>query len=434
MNRLIIFTLICFLLVPTGAIGKEKQCPYKDKLLTQVEFDKILQIHNEWVDEIEFESTLEFGEWVNFLAFNDDQRRAKLCGANLKNISLSKDLLMGADLSGANLEGLNLESKDFSHVDLSDAFMANTNLTSAGFYRTNLSNVDFSKSRMREALFIHSDLTAARMKEVDLSFSTFRDSDLSMVNLWRANLADVVFRNVDLSGARMHFAVLDNATIYEPMVGQLPDLPNMSLAKGLHKMTYLDSPSALVELRNAFRMNGFNEEDRQLTYAIKQRENAIPVLDEPKITNYLEKYFNKLLFEYTVKWGLEPGRALKILSFLVLVFWIPYAWVLYKPTSDGIWKHWHSDRARQDLGNNGPELLKLGFFSSLKYGFYFSLLSAFHFGWRDLNVGNWIMRIQTREFSLSATGWARALSGLQSLISLYLVAIWALSYFGKPFG
>jgi hypothetical protein len=64
---------------------------------------------------------------------------------------------------------------------------------------------------------------------------------------------------------------------------------------------------------------------------------------------------------------------------------------------------------------------------------YFSLLSAFHLGWRELNVGTWITRVQQRHYTLSATGWVRAVSGLQSLLSVYLLALWALTYFGRPF-
>jgi hypothetical protein len=64
---------------------------------------------------------------------------------------------------------------------------------------------------------------------------------------------------------------------------------------------------------------------------------------------------------------------------------------------------------------------------------YFSMLSAFHLGWRELNVGSWITRMQGRNYTLSATGWVRSVSGLQSLLSVYLLALWALTYFGRPF-
>jgi len=62
---------------------------------------------------------------------------------------------------------------------------------------------------------------------------------------------------------------------------------------------------------------------------------------------------------------------------------------------------------------------------------YTSILSAFHIGWRDLNVGSWIARMQPREYTLRATGWVRLVSGLQFLISVYLLALWVVTYFGK---
>ena len=65
--------------------------------------------------------------------------------------------------------------------------------------------------------------------------------------------------------------------------------------------------------------------------------------------------------------------------------------------------------------------------------FYFSLLSAFSLGWRALNVGTWIARVQSREYVLRATGWVRTVSGIQSLLSVYLLALWVLTYFGRPF-
>jgi hypothetical protein len=63
----------------------------------------------------------------------------------------------------------------------------------------------------------------------------------------------------------------------------------------------------------------------------------------------------------------------------------------------------------------------------------FSILSAFQIGWHDLNVGNWISRIFPYEYTLRATGWVRAIAGVQGLVSVYLLALWALTYFGRPF-
>jgi len=64
---------------------------------------------------------------------------------------------------------------------------------------------------------------------------------------------------------------------------------------------------------------------------------------------------------------------------------------------------------------------------------FFSLLSAFQIGFREFSIGTWLTRTQPRNFGLEATGWVRTLSGLQSLLSVYLLAMWLLTYFGRPF-
>jgi len=69
----------------------------------------------------------------------------------------------------------------------------------------------------------------------------------------------------------------------------------------------------------------------------------------------------------------------------------------------------------------------------LLIGLYFSLLSAFSPGWRELNVGTWIARVQPREYVLRAPGWERTVAGIQSFLSVYLLALWVLTYFGRPF-
>ncbi len=47
-------------------------------------------------------------------------------------------------------------------------------------------------------------------------------------------------------------------------------------------------------------------------------------------------------------------------------------------------------------------------------------------------MGSWIGRMQTREYALRATGWVRVVSGVQSLTSVYLLALWTLVYFVRP--
>jgi hypothetical protein len=65
---------------------------------------------------------------------------------------------------------------------------------------------------------------------------------------------------------------------------------------------------------------------------------------------------------------------------------------------------------------------------------FFSLMSAFNIGFRDINFGRWLRLLTRREFDIKAVGWTRVVAGWQALISVYLIALWLLTYFGRPFG
>jgi len=46
------------------------------------------------------------------------------------------------------------------------------------------------------------------------------------------------------------------------------------------------------------------------------------------------------------------------------------------------------------------------FLRILRLGLYFNLVSAVRLSWKELKVGNWISRIQKKEYTLRPTGWA----------------------------
>lgn len=168
----------------------------------------------------------------------------------------------------------------------------------------------------------------------------------------------------------------------------------------------------------------------------------------------LESLFNLVCFEWPCQYGMNPGRPLEILGLGLFLFTLPYLLALRtRDPETGIWVILPSDRVLdRKLGDRPFKLTfrlpsppfpeKRGYrfkgrlwrgLRGLRLAFYFSLLSAFNIGWRELNVGTWITRIQKREYNLRATGWVRMLSGIQALLSVYLLALWALTYFGRPF-
>ena len=65
---------------------------------------------------------------------------------------------------------------------------------------------------------------------------------------------------------------------------------------------------------------------------------------------------------------------------------------------------------------------------------FFSAMSAFNIGFREINFGRWIRLLTRREYDIKARGPVRVVAGFQSLVSVYLIALWFLTYFGRPFG
>jgi hypothetical protein len=75
----------------------------------------------------------------------------------------------------------------------------------------------------------------------------------------------------------------------------------------------------------------------------------------------------------------------------------------------------------------------LGIIRAIMFGIFFSLISAFSVGYKEVDVGRWIERISPKQETLRATGWMRTVSGFQGLVSFYLLVLWILTYFGRPF-
>ena len=88
---------------------------------------------------------------------------------------------------------------------------------------------------------------------------------------------------------------------------------------------------------------------------------------------------------------------------------------------------------RQEIGGDDPVQLNPTNSNIVENALYFSIISAFHVGWHEINIGTWISRLNPHEYTLRATGWVRSLSGFQSLVSIFLIALAFLTYFGDPF-
>jgi uncharacterized protein YjbI with pentapeptide repeats len=379
---------------------------FAGRSLDDSQLREVLKQHSEWYAEVHqrsemlrnLEPTDGKGFWrlkIVILTESEalDPRRANLCGARLNKAELARVNLQFADLSEATLSHANLKEANLSAADLSGAALLFATLTGA----------ELSNSR----------LIGASLHKADLEGASLMSARLNRADLSQANLRNARFLGADVEGVQ-----------YRPQTGALPELSDIAGARNLDAMSVLQSQSA-VELRDALAKGGFTESARLLTYAI--RHQGLKLLPLP------EYYFNYVLFDLPSRFGASPGRPLRILFFLIYLFAIPYLFALTRKQGAGIWKVWSRERVVKSTGLDEPLRLNPRGVQRVTTALYFSLLSAASIGWRDLNLGNWLTRIQADEYTLRATGWVRSVSGIQSLLSVYLFALWALTYFGRPF-
>jgi uncharacterized protein YjbI with pentapeptide repeats len=407
---------------PRPCMGQVKcSGKYSDGLKpSPAELAEILKQHAAWVKDVSVDGW-QRGELVN-AKLDHDQRRADLCDANLEEAQFTTTELTGADLIHANLMGAHMQGAHLNMADLSDA---------------NLEDADLTDAHLN-----HANLADANLVMMDLSGTDLSYADLSGADLIGAHLEGADLSYAHLSGAKLLGAHLEDANLeFDP--DSAPKAPDVYDAD-LQLATFREQPAGLAKLRSEFKDLGMRTQENQLTYAIRRSElKRVSYPDDPTsdyVHSWFERYFNTIFFDWTCQYGMSPGRPLLIVAALVVILSIVYMVAQIHPgPNGGIWAVWDEHRIKQTEGSKEPQQLTGGFpsersqMSILLLALYFSLLSALRIGWSGLNFGTWISRMQPREYELHATGWVRVISGIQSLISVYLVALAILTYFGTPF-
>ena len=359
--------------------------------------------------------------------------RANLCNANLMHCNLENVTLAGAQLNGAFLMSAKLNGVSLRVAELNGAMLVSASLNKANLVAAELNGANLNSTELNGA-----DMSAAKLNDALLHESHLDNADLQAVKLKNASL-----EGVSMTGARLAYADLTGAT-YSPDSAGPPD-SFIAGIKGLATVTFPPGREiGLVQLRDLLQKAGLRELEREATFAIEHGRTRHAMADwTDKPGDAVEGIFRMMAFDWTTGYGLYPSHALKTIALvwllLIPVYFCPIRFTPKQPTTGGIFQVWPSDRIESHRGNvslnKSPNVSRLqsGTLAALGRAAYFSLLAAFRIGWRDLNVGTWIERIQPEEYMLRATGWVRVVSGLQSLLSVYLLAIWALTYFGRPF-
>jgi uncharacterized protein YjbI with pentapeptide repeats len=405
-------------------------------LINEKDLEKILQEHMKWHEDLLSEKNV-LQERVYETAKNElENHRAFLDGADLRHAHLGKAMLKGAYLSGTDLTFAYLHEADLSETDLRGA-----NLLAAQLVEANL-----SEANLAEASLKHAELRHAELRFSDLSRADLRGADLRLADLSGASLSFADLREADLRQAYLSGADLSSADLREA------NLRGTNLRNARLEGVNLKSAIGLPELRDSFRKAGFRDNERLVTYHIKliqwEKSGLGGFLDR------IESLFNLIFFELTCQYGMKHGGPLIILGFLIVYFASFYTFALRSGNQKtGIWLILSKESVSKTAIYERPfklttkfpaRSLPIGFLNKIRLkifcwcrivriGIYFSLLSAVSIGWREINTSYWITRLQRRDYTLKANGWVRTLAGIQSLLSIYLMLLWALTTFGRPF-
>jgi uncharacterized protein YjbI with pentapeptide repeats len=342
-------------------------------------------------------------------------------------------------LPDLDLHGATLTRWDLSDVDLGRANLANATLSWLVAHQAG-----FSDARFNYAHIFRCNFTEAYFESADLSFADCIDSDFS-----GARLIKTVFRHARIRGGYFKDADLSLADLtevsYEPKLNSIPYIPSLATTRGLSELRFETSAAALVELRGALRDAGLRQQEREVNYSI-QRQRWRNAKESHRV---IEPWFQYVFFDLTCKYGMDPGLPLRILGAGIFVFAIPYLIaILFRKRlkQSGIWAVRIKETVNKPERKTRPLIVAFcpwtastwgeklrAAFRAVRAAIFFSLLSAFSIGFREINVRSWISRLQSREYTLRGTGWVRGLAGFQSLLSVYLLGLWILTYFGRPF-
>lgn len=240
-----------------------------------------------------------------------------------------------------------------------------------------------------------------------------------------AVLDGVRFIDVSMNSVRLRSATLPGV-VFEPIRWSLTNPQDLWRSPDLGTLKYESSPHALLKLRTELRDAGLRRGERELTYVI---EKAATAQAHP-----VERTFRWIAFDITSGYGRSPARPLLVLIVLIPIFAIVYLVPIRTQTRAAV----SCVPPDPKLGIPGEiaeiERVQARGVRACGRALQFSLLSAFHIGWRELNIGSWIARLQPGIYRMTCSGWVRTVAGTQSLISVYLLALSVLSYFGRPFG
>jgi len=362
--------------LPLLAKPGETEWVWKDAegtILSLADLKRIVSRHQLWIAKAQKANVSNWREAS--ISYGRDPDRARLFAADLRRANLNDLDLRGVDLTAANLSG-------------------------ASFLNTNLRGAGLESARLVGTVFLGADLT-----EADLA-------------------------NADLSGALLYHADLRGAR-YEP--SQNPAPQEIAFAKNLGRVWFSVNVASLAKLKQALRDSGFHAAERQVIAALHRHDAA---------------WWETVLFDWTTEFGSNSARPLGILLALWLLCSLLYVSFMHWSKVSGLYvvgkRIRGSSEVTQGMRIRPKAIAKGGCWKYtqrfvkeecrlVRTAAFFSLMSTFNIAFSNVHFGRWLRLLMRREYDLKATNWARTVAGWQALISVGLIALTLLTYFGRPF-
>lgn len=369
---------------------------------SRADLDTILARHEKWANKLhatvdkhrdKAETKEEVRAWIleiihelkplllidSLKQFNKDISRLK---EDTTRAVLTRAILIGADLQFVNLTGANLYGAVLIEADLT---------------KTNLTCADLRFVQFQGAELIRTDFTGALMWGTILS---------------HAKLRDTILRNSRLSYSEMKYS------IFEPLV--LPEPHIIAVTRNIDNLTYNDNPGPLAALKESLYTAGFKSASKKVNAAIRRKTN--------------NEWYEKLLFDLTCEWGSNYLRPLAILFVSFIVFGAMYGILETKIREDKEYLIANQKGLAKEFGDDQVKWKEIhNKWRGYSMAYLFSLQSTFRLGFRDFNIGHWLRMFLSPSFKLNSCGWARVVSGIQSVLSVALIILFLLSYFARPF-
>jgi hypothetical protein len=376
---------------------------------------------------------------------------------NAKRLDLSHASLDSADLRSLPMDFLIADSSSLVRANLSGSSLMGASMIGADLRFAHLENVVFTSANLTNANLNHANVAGSLWGgdklRVFFSDGTQRDTVVAPASLHGANLKHTNMSRADLSGVNVSGAIFE--------VDSLPDIPSIASCQNLKELRYDDNPARLVELRESLARAGFRDQEREVICALR-RQSA--------------PWMETVFFDWTCEFGCNLRRPWWLIIGLWLACGALYCACTIRSRGSGVtlilpvvvtegrpefqgdfgpvesdeeyFRYSHGPR----FGNKKVQYSQLhpsNLFLSpgaknkhrvlpiycrlIAWTLLFSAMSAFNIGFRDINFGRWLRSLIPFEIDLQGYGWARSVSGFQSLISVYLVALWVVSFSGTPF-